>query len=107
MKNSKILVQRKIQKKSDFVFKGFITDITKLEYFFEKFFEIRNNSGRYPTIEKWRENLVKELIEDINENEIKEFDIGEISNITSILKKLFISFKKTKFMYSIMVLILY
>ena len=53
MKNSKILVQRKIQKKSDFVFKGFITDITKLEYFFEKFFEIRNNSGRYPIIENY------------------------------------------------------
>ena len=98
MKNSKILVQRKIQKKSDFVFKGFITDITKLEYFFEKFFEIRNNSGRYPTIEKWRENLVKELIEDINENEIKEFDIGEISNITSSehLKKSIYKWQKNK-----------
>ena len=43
LKNRKIFVQRKY-KKSDFVVKGFINDITKLEYFFEKFFEFRNNS---------------------------------------------------------------
>ena len=83
MKNRKIFVQRKIQKKSDFVVKGFINDITKLEYFFEKFFEFRNNSGRYPSLEKWRENLVTELLENLTENEITDFDIGEILNITS------------------------
>jgi len=33
------LIQKKIQKKSDFVVKGFINDLPKLEYFFEKFFE--------------------------------------------------------------------
>jgi len=83
LKNRKIFVQRKIQKKSDFVVKGFINDITKLEYFFEKFFEFRNNSGRYPSLEKWRENLVTELLENLTENEITDFDIGEILNITS------------------------
>ena len=77
------MIQKKIQKKSDFVVKGFINDLPKLEYFFEKFFECRNISGRYPTIETWRENLVTELLENITENEITEFDIGEISNMTS------------------------
>ena len=77
------MIQKKIQKKSDFVVKGFINDLPKLEYFFEKFFECRNISGRYPTIEIWRENLVTELLENITENKITEFDIGEISNMTS------------------------
>ena len=77
------MIQKKIQKKSDFVVKGFINDLPKLEYFFEKFFECRNISGRYPTIETWRENLVTELLENITENKITEFDIGEISNMTS------------------------
>ncbi len=79
----KVLVQKKIQTKSDFVIKVFINDITKLEYFFEKFFEYRKNSGRYPSIEKWRENLMTELLENITENQITQFDIGEISNMTS------------------------
>ena len=57
--------------------------LQKLEYFFEKFFECRNNSGRYPSIETWRENLVTELLENLTENKITDFDIGEISNITS------------------------
>ena len=100
------MIQKKIQKKSDFVVKGFINDLPKLEYFFEKFFECRNISGRYPTIETWRENLVTELLENITENKITEFDIGEISNMTSSeqLKKSIISAetKKINFVDSVM-----
>ena len=92
------MIQKKIQKKSDFVVKGFINDLPKLEYFFEKFFECRNISGRYPTIEIWRENLVTELLENITENEITEFDIGEISNMTSSeqLKKSIYKWQKNR-----------
>ena len=92
------MIQKKIQKKSDFVVKGFINDLPKLEYFFEKFFECRNISGRYPTIETWRENLVTELLENITENEITEFDIGEISNMTSSeqLKKSIYKWQKNR-----------
>jgi len=92
------LIQKKIQKKSDFVVKGFINDLPKLEYFFEKFFECRNISGRYPTIETWRENLVTELLENITENKITEFDIGEISNMTSSeqLKKSIYKWQKNR-----------
>ena len=102
------MIQKKIQKKSDFVVKGFINDLPKLEYFFEKFFECRNISGRYPTIETWRENLVTELLENITENKITEFDIGEISNMTSSdqLKRVFINGKLTKSTYTIMDLII-
>ena len=95
MKNRKIFVQRKIQKKSDFVVKGFINDITKLEYFFEKFFEFTNNSGRYPSLEKWRENLVTELLENLTENEITDFDIGEIFSTKTCDK---FSLKSEKFL---------
>ena len=92
------MIQKKIQKKSDFVVKGFINDLPKLEYFFEKFFECRNISGRYPTIETWRENLVTELLENITENKITEFDIGEISNMTSSeqLKKSIYKWQKNR-----------
>ena len=92
------MIQKKIQKKSDFVVKGFIKDLPKLEYFFEKFFECRNISGRYPTIETWRENLVTELLENITENKITEFDIGEISNMTSSeqLKKSIYKWQKNR-----------
>ena len=97
MKNKKILIQKKIQKKSDFVFKGFINDLPKLEFFYEKFFECRNNYGRYPTIEICRENLMTELLGNITENEITEFDIG-ISNMTSNdqLKKSIYKWQKNK-----------
>ena len=91
------MIQKKIQKKSDFVVKGFINDLPKLEFFYEKFFECRNNYGRYPTIEIWRENLMTELLENITENEITEFDIG-ISNMTSTdqLKKSIYKWQKNK-----------
>ena len=98
MKNKKILIQKKIQKKSDFVIKGFINDLPKLEYFFEKFFECKDISGRYPTIETWRENLVTEFLGNITENKKTEFYIGEISNITSSeqLKKSIYNWQKNK-----------
>ena len=51
--------------------------------------------------------LVTELLENITENKITEFDIGEISNMTSSeqLKRVFINGKLTKSTYTIMVLI--
>ena len=63
---------------------------------------------KIPNYRKWRENLVTELLENITENKITDFDIGEISNIQVVinLKRVFINGKLTKSTYTIMDLII-
>ena len=63
MKKKRLVIQKTLQKKSEFVIKSFINDSKKIKYFFVKFIEFQNysNGNRYPSIEKWREYIVTEL----------------------------------------------
>ena len=93
MEKKRLVIQKTLQKKSEFVIKSFINDSRKLKYFFDKFIEFQNysNGNRYPSIEKWREYIVTELLENITEDKFSNFDIFDFDNLTStedLIKKI-------------------
>tara|TARA_A100001035_G_C27762064_1_gene491738 strand:- start:484 stop:1470 length:987 start_codon:yes stop_codon:yes gene_type:complete len=80
LNNKKIVIEKRINLKKDFQIKNNLDDYFSLNYFFDSFLLYRKEKGRYPSINKWRENIVMSLLENLSTNNSLEFSIEDLDS---------------------------
>lgn len=101
MNNKKIVIEKRINFKKDFLIKEYLNKNLSLNYFFDSFLLYRKEKGRYPTINKWRENIVMSLLENLSTNKSLEFNIEDLDS-NKKLKENICRYQKNKiFLYDL------
>ena len=101
MNNKRIVIEKRINFKKDFLIKKYLDKNLSLNYFFDSFLLYRKEKGRYPTINKWRENIVISLLENLSTSNSLEFNIEDLDS-NKKLKENICRYQKNKiFLYDL------
>ena len=101
MNNKRIVIEKRIPLKKDFSIKKNLDGYLSLNYFFDNFLIYKEEKGRYPTINKWREYIVISLLENLSTNNSLVFNIDEL-NSNKKLKENICRYQKNKiFLYDL------